>query len=351
MNAVQQISNYLAAGISEVDVNNPTHQTIAAVTCAVGLGALGLYAYSCRQRHKSVILKDSQSSLDNPVMRDLSKEIQIPKQEDKQALEDKHIILDKNQDLTKLSEEEIKALCKQYHVQLGDCVQFRRFLKLHIQLWKGSERYREIVLATEKHNKEPIKIMDRLEAAKAFEKMNLPSKAEDTRKFKFAACWNLALKSVILMEPEKQTDAYIGRLLAFEMTNGYHHPLLSSAFYDGCNGKYDDPSMDNENARVDRGATLYAHACRDIENTGMNIHQEITNQAIDAGFITPDWRFNYGQGKHDRNVSLTLSDYGQSHIDHYKNAYRDRIFPAIQANRRKNLSRRMDKLRAGMKVA
>lgn len=228
-----------------------------------------------------------------------------------------------------------------YHIRLVNpsSQNSQLFFKLHQQLWKGSEKYREVVKAIESRKNQPVAFIDKEAAIALSHQQNLD--ASWITNFPFRACWSESLNAVILMAPDDFDDTNIGSVMAFEVTNGFQQARFNQVHQEALQGAFDVPQAPTEEERVERAARSYAEANEKIELDGREIHHKIIEEAITSGTVTQDWLWDRrARAAHEMRAEDYLSDYGVNHLNYYMNSYKSRIHPNLERSRPEELRRR-----------
>lgn len=257
-------------------------------------------------------------------------------------------------EIISLTDIKVLELCNKYHLRPDSNAHFRMMLQLHVRVWEGSETYREIVEDIEKRAGCPVTFIDLETAISQLKSSNKSEQAEWLQdNFQFRACWLNDLNAVVIMKPDELDEADIGSTMVFEMTNGFQQSRFDQVHDDALEGNFIDMSTRDQQLRLDRAAKQYAFAMENIENDGRDIHARIIDQAIKSGKIDSDWSWSENEkddkmSKYQRiHVNMIGTEYGQSHMEYYEDAYKTNIAPFIQKKQANpsGLKERMDKLR------
>jgi hypothetical protein len=247
--------------------------------------------------------------------------------------------------VAKLAQQKLDAGGEQIKPNKGKY--FDRMLALHLRLWKGSPKYREIISSINEKG-EKVSLLDKEEALNKYrDPYNLDS-IRRLHSFQFRAQWSASLRAVIFLDPSAADDSDLGSTIAFEMTNAFQDDRFLQVQALANSGAYDNLSIRDEQHRIEEGAQRYAHAMEQIENEGRTIHDQILNEALKAGAIDESWLWSPGRTRTEMerlHTDLFGTEYGQKHMAYYRNYYESKIAPHLKQEREKSLSERMAMLR------
>jgi hypothetical protein len=230
-----------------------------------------------------------------------------------------------------------------FQVRSNQGKNFTRMLLLHSRLLQGSPTYKDVVCKI-KSRGEAVTLLDQDEAISRLKAMKRPKEMKEMLGFQHRAQFNSRLNAVVVKDPERLDDATLGKLIAFEMINGFHNPRFTEEELRAYNGDYDDCAAQG---RIERGAERFMHAMEKIEHDGLALHDKVMTEAMEVGTVDEGWHWNNCENipTHKRIIHhLILTEDGQKHMDYWRNFYTDDIFPELQKKRQSGVTERMKRL-------